>query len=174
VGFVRRLAIRTILESRLFDEAYYLSQRPDPGISATAVEHYFDQRAQSEAWPNPMFDGEYYLRSNPDVAAAKINPLLHFIVAGARQNRAPHPRFDVEFYLAAYPDVRVAALNPLRHYLEHGRKEGRSICALSRGEFRYDDGTDSGILAEASLGNDFSSASLCWTTRLASKRRLDI
>jgi hypothetical protein len=72
-----------------------------------------------------LFDADYYLRAYPDVAAAGINPLLHFIVAGAFEGRRPHPLFDTTFYLAKYPDVAAARVNPLGHYLKRGAFEGR-------------------------------------------------
>ena len=72
-----------------------------------------------------LFDADYYLRAYPDVAAARINPLLHFIAAGAFEGRRPHPLFDTTFYLAKYPDVAAAHVNPLGHYLKHGAFEGR-------------------------------------------------
>ncbi|MGB3673552.1 MAG: class I SAM-dependent methyltransferase [Candidatus Nanopelagicales bacterium] len=37
----------------------------------------------------PFFDSEYYLRSNPDVASAGVNPLLHYLRAGRREGRLP-------------------------------------------------------------------------------------
>jgi len=75
--------------------------------------------------PENLFDADYYLSTNPDVAAAGVNPLLHFIVAGAFEGRRPHPLFDPAYYLRKYPDVAVSGVNPLAHYLKHGAAEGR-------------------------------------------------
>jgi len=72
-----------------------------------------------------LFDPDYYRTRYPDVAAAGVNPLLHFIVAGAFEGRQPHPLFDTAFYLRKYPDVAAANANPLGHYLKHGGAEGR-------------------------------------------------
>lgn len=67
-----------------------------------------------------VFDREYYLRNNPDVAAAGIDPLQHYLTHGAAERRQPHPLFDPEHYMAACPGARNAA-NPLLHFLETGR-----------------------------------------------------
>jgi hypothetical protein len=75
--------------------------------------------------PANLFDAEYYLKSNPDVAEANMNPLLHFILMGGLEGRKPHPLFDSAYYLRRYPDVAVARINPLAHYLKYGAKEAR-------------------------------------------------
>jgi GT2 family glycosyltransferase len=53
---------------------------------------------QSER-PNitPYFDRAFYLVSNPDVAEAGFDALLHFIEVGAEELRAPHPLIDLRF-----------------------------------------------------------------------------
>src|SRR5207237_1500128 len=72
-----------------------------------------------------LFDREFYLNSNPDVASAGLNPLLHFLTCGFREGRSPHPLFDTRFYLLSNPDVAVAGENPLLHYLLRGPVELR-------------------------------------------------
>src|SRR6185503_2039717 len=67
----------------------------------------------------------FYLSRYPDVAAAGINPLVHYIVWGAREGRDPNPFFDTTFYLKTNPEVERSGVNPLAHYLIRGRREGR-------------------------------------------------
>lgn len=64
-----------------------------------------------------LFDGEFYLRTNPDVAAARMDPLKHYLKHGAREQRQPHPLFDPAHYLSGCPEARNAE-NPLAHFLE--------------------------------------------------------
>ena len=64
----------------------------------------------------PLFDGEFYLRSNPDVRAAGMDPLDHYLKYGAAEQRQPHPLFDPVHYLACCPEARNAE-NPLAHFL---------------------------------------------------------
>lgn len=72
-----------------------------------------------------LFDSRWYLATYPDVAAAAVNPLLHFLFNGAADGRDPNPLFDTKWYLAANPDVAAAQINPLLHYIRTGAAEGR-------------------------------------------------
>jgi hypothetical protein len=78
-----------------------------------------------------FFDRAWYLAVYKDVAEAGTDPLLHFVMYGAREGRSPGPRFDAKLYLSHYNDVASMGVNPLVHYLEIGRAEGRLIGALS-------------------------------------------
>lgn len=64
-----------------------------------------------------LFDAEFYLGANPDVAAARMDPLKHYVKYGAAEGRQPHPLFDPAHYLASCPAARDAE-NPLLHFLE--------------------------------------------------------
>jgi hypothetical protein len=72
-----------------------------------------------------LFDADYYLANNPDVAATGVNPVLHFAQRGWKEGRRPGPRFDSVLYLEQNPDVARAGVNPLLHYAKRGRAEGR-------------------------------------------------
>jgi len=74
------------------------------------------------------FDVGYYLRQNPDVAVARIDPALHYLLHGAREGRNPNTHFDTNWYLKQNPDVAKAGLNPLVHYIQF---EARERCASS-------------------------------------------
>ncbi|GGF72905.1 hypothetical protein GCM10007301_35910 [Azorhizobium oxalatiphilum] len=86
---------------------------------------YLTDPALFELSPHPFFDAFYYLTENPDVKAAGINPLLHYLVSGWREGRSPHPYFHNDWYLHRYPDVQAAGVNPLVHYVTTGGFEGR-------------------------------------------------
>jgi len=72
-----------------------------------------------------IFDADWYLATSPDVAAAGLHPLEHFVMFGWREGRDPGPFFSVQYYLGANPDVVESNLNPLTHYLTWGWREGR-------------------------------------------------
>ena len=74
-----------------------------------------------------LFDPEYYVQENPDVAAAKIDPATHYIRFGAFEARNPSAWFDAAAYLADHQDVREKSKNPLLHYLQYGQQEGRKV-----------------------------------------------
>ncbi len=69
-----------------------------------------------------LFDSVFYLRKYPDLAAARVNPLRHYLRYGATEGRKPHPLFDPEYYLRSHPELRDNG-SPLRHFLEHGGLE---------------------------------------------------
>ncbi len=75
---------------------------------------------------SPLFDNDWYLSQNPDVAAdGEITSTAHYLLHGGREGRDPSPYFSAQWYLDAYPDVQQAGINPLLHYLRHGEAEGR-------------------------------------------------
>ena len=77
-----------------------------------------------------FFDREWYLAANPDVAEAKVDPAIHFLLDGGVEGRAPGPGFSSRWYLDTYEDVKSAGLNPLMHYLKYGQAEGRIALSL--------------------------------------------
>ena len=72
-----------------------------------------------------IFDTDWYLAANPDVAATGADPLEHFMWAGAAEGRDPNAMFDTQWYRYMNPDVADAGWNPLVHYLRYGAAEGR-------------------------------------------------
>lgn len=52
---------------------------------------------------HPLFDPEFYLEKYPDVKAANINPLLHYLKNGWQERRWPNPYFDPSYYLQYAP-----------------------------------------------------------------------
>jgi hypothetical protein len=73
-----------------------------------------------------FFDADWYLATYPDVAKAKLDPAVHFVMDGWSEGRDPGPDFSSSRYLKANSDVAQSGINPLIHYLEHGLAEGRS------------------------------------------------
>ena len=80
-----------------------------------------------------VFDLDYYLKKNPDVAAAYAgNPndaIQHFVEYGMREGRVSCRNFDVNAYRARYADLRGAFGDDLtsyyKHYCEQGIYESR-------------------------------------------------
>ena len=46
-----------------------------------------------------IFDPDFYLKANPDVAAQAGDPLIHYLRGGWREGRWPGPLFDIGYYL---------------------------------------------------------------------------
>ena len=72
-----------------------------------------------------LFDTNFYLTQNPDVARAGVDPLTHYEQYGWREGRDPSLLFSTNKYIAAYSDVARAGVDPLLDYAEYGQAEGR-------------------------------------------------
>lgn len=75
---------------------------------------------------SPLFDPDWYLSTYPDVAAAGVDPAIHFLQEGWREGRDPSPLFATAAYLRANNDVARSGINPLIHFIEFGHFEGRA------------------------------------------------
>ncbi len=67
-----------------------------------------------------LFDPDLYRRLNPDIAAAGIDPLRHYVDHGSREGRQPHPLFDVGFYLDQISPKNGDEDNVVWHYARVG------------------------------------------------------
>lgn len=72
-----------------------------------------------------IFDPDWYVAQNADVAASGMDPAEHYLRFGGAEGRDPGPDFSSGFYLATNPDVVDAGLDPLLHFLVTGAAEGR-------------------------------------------------
>jgi GT2 family glycosyltransferase/glycosyltransferase involved in cell wall biosynthesis len=72
-----------------------------------------------------LFDANYYLEVNTDVAQNTMEPLKHYVVYGDRENRAPMPFFDPAYYRHNVKG-RLSKANSLLHYAHVGRYSGFS------------------------------------------------
>ena len=90
-----------------------------------------------------VFDADYYLKNNPDVAKwannDKDKAFQHFVSCGMAEGRRGNEAFDVQSYYNEYPDLRAAFGTDIVRYYEHyatfGKGEGRhpSGCASIKG-----------------------------------------
>lgn len=126
-----------------FSEAGYLAANADvaaavsAGRSSSGWAHYQAYGIAEARSPSVLFDVDWYLSHNPDVAAAVVSgsttALSHFMNYGWREGRDPSGAFDVSAYLERYPDVAAAGINPLVHLLSWGLTEGRVFTAVDSG-----------------------------------------
>ena len=137
--YVDREAAARIAASELFDAEWYRANQAPDVAPDRAARHYLQQGAVFGLSPGPSFDGLWYLANNPDVAAAGMNPLLHYLDSGLAEGRqicsvaAPElvaqisasDLFDADWYRATQaPDV--APDQAARHYLQEGVARGLS------------------------------------------------
>ena len=89
-----------------------------------------------------VFDADYYLKNNPDVAKwannDKDKALQHFVSCGMAEGRRGNEAFDVQSYKNRYTDLQTVYGNRLDlyylHYLTFGFHEGRSGAPFSNDE----------------------------------------
>ncbi len=79
--------------------------------------------AQPQADPQEIagFDADWYLRAYPDVGAAGVDPLRHYLQSGWREGRSPSADFDGVFYRMTVSAPTAPDLCPLVHYNRAGR-----------------------------------------------------
>jgi len=76
--------------------------------------HYVAVGAVEGRDPHPLFDTDWYLARNPDVAEIGINPLAHFLAIGASEGRAPHPILEADWACAQVGKQQVILPDPSR------------------------------------------------------------
>ena len=107
------------------------------GITVDPVRDYFTVGWRAGRDPRPDFSTDDYLAARPYLAAAGINPFLHWVTAQrAKGGALPRPDtgqaerlarrlVDSAFYLANNPDLQAAGVDPAGHYMASGWREGR-------------------------------------------------
>lgn len=102
------------------------------------------------------FNSKYYLESNPDVAAAGLNPLVHYLFHGQKEGRRPIPP---KSFIALIPPAiegrggLVATIRKaLRKYRDHGLKGLKEGIA----KVRALDSKNTSNNPYGGLGNDYT------------------
>ncbi|WP_444633065.1 glycosyltransferase family protein [Cupriavidus oxalaticus] len=120
----------------MFDSEHYARQVSgrDLGESGTLLGHYLLVGERDGLSPSPIFDPQVYLARNPDVAAAGVNALEHFIRWGAKEGRQfadpERPDMDarIDHVLSKDAENRFAlSLRMARHILAGRLAEARSV-----------------------------------------------
>ncbi|MCE5262209.1 MAG: radical SAM protein [Deltaproteobacteria bacterium] len=76
-----------IKNSPLFDAPWYSSNCSDLFSRICPAAHYLLWGVSEDNNPSPHFSNCRYLRENPDVFAAHMNPLVHYILYGKEEGR---------------------------------------------------------------------------------------
>jgi len=98
--------------SPYFDPTWYQSHFPN--VSAKELLTHYVSIGWQQGWsPSAVFSVDYYLRTNPDVAKAKIEPLRHYVEHGWREGRNPHPVVDIRWLMGQASDQRAEPLRSL-------------------------------------------------------------
>ena len=127
------------IEALLFDYRFYYDIYPDLqkalGCNESALKAHWQKNGIREGRvASPFFDAKWYMKQNPDVAAAYgatnwEGAYTHFINHGFNEGREGSPYFSANFYLDKYDDLKKAYgsdyLSAAKHFLSYGLKEQR-------------------------------------------------
>ena len=109
----------------LLDPAF-LSGQASWQTDAIALEYLVDVE-KHRLKPHPLFDGNWYLDKNPDVAAGGRNPLEHYLWFGHAEGRNPNRIFVAAWYRDEYLDSgdgNAHRLEPATAYVTEGFARG--------------------------------------------------
>lgn len=84
--------VKLISKSQWFDAKWYLAHNPDIAqdrkMAKNPARHYLLLGGFEGRNPSPAFDSAYYLERNPDVAETGMNPLVHYLKFGEKEQRS--------------------------------------------------------------------------------------
>ncbi len=109
-----------------FDPTWYRETYGIP-VHISCLRHFLRYRHCGRFSPIADFDSSWYLTAYPDVAAAGMDPMEHYLLQGHKEFRNPSPRFDSRFYRLRYLRNEPGD-NPLLHYLKHREQPGIYPC----------------------------------------------
>jgi hypothetical protein len=70
-----------------------------------------------------IFDRKWYQAEYPESGVAGLDPIMHYLLAGADRGYRPHLLFDPAWYMKAR-GTRQRDQNPLIDYISYGAREG--------------------------------------------------
>ena len=128
-----------VKQSKLFDYRYYIKQRGEGFHSPHhALLHYLEIGYKKGYNPSKKFNGNNYLKKYPDVKQANINPLVHYLKYGKKEEKTDKcgkitneyciakesGLYDHEYYMKKCKKGFNSYRQGLLHYLEIGFKKG--------------------------------------------------
>jgi O-antigen biosynthesis protein len=98
----------------LFSIRYYRRHNPALDPDDDPLRDYVEGGWKRGRSPHPLFDPLHYLRTSPDVAAANVEPLAHFLDHGLSEGRTPSDIVDLGWYSSCH-DVDEPLSDLIRH-----------------------------------------------------------
>lgn len=86
------------------------------------LKYWFKLPAYRRLRHSLLFDQEFYLATNPDVAASGVLPLFHYLTIGHKEERDPCLLFRSRYYTNQLSPGEIQGQAPLFHYLTKGWK----------------------------------------------------
>ena len=103
-----------------------------------------------------MFDEDFYLSEYTDVGDICMDPLMHYLRYGWKENRNPRKDFDTQFYIDSYKNiVDFSKVNPLTDYILHKDSQPRFRNKDQQSQNRRLAALEKELLSTYSLNNNF-------------------
>lgn len=149
-----------LFQSLLFQADYYVSQLPGGICIGDPICHFLVYGWHKQLDPSRDFSISQYFMANPDILAAGLNPVLHYLKWGRSEGRSCQAAnfdllktsifFDEEKYRARYGS-ELGIYSPIEHYLLFGWKKGNLPSDLFSDEYYARIYTDLNMLGEPGL-----------------------
>lgn len=106
-----------------FDGAFYRSYYPDLCDVEDALIHYCEVGWKEGRDPSVNFETNYYLKYNKDVNDAKLNPFVHYLTQGIKEQRKPRSLNPIRNILLDHiPDFDTDVTFKLPNQYKFGQK----------------------------------------------------
>lgn len=98
VGLIKPETLETyyfeeIKKSGLFDPVFYADKYSNIlGGVDNLLQHYLTEGVEKGLQASPFFDAGYYLKMNPDIRNAGVNPFVHYVCSGQYEGREAVPK----------------------------------------------------------------------------------
>lgn len=141
--FMREGEAAGLKPHRLIDPEFIAS---DSGYSGDAtVLSWMNTDAGRSARTHPLFWGDYYLESNPDIEIPDTNALAHYLThpfqTGQKLPREPNPFFSSRWYANHSSWNDTDSMSPLEHFVAKGMLDDVSPTPLfDKGFYRNEAG----------------------------------
>jgi hypothetical protein len=90
--------IEHVLSSPFVNDTLYRDALGGDRQDIDAARLYLKLPVRSRPRISYLFDRRFYLETNPDVATAGTDPLVHFVTHGCSEFRSPHPLIDMKYH----------------------------------------------------------------------------
>jgi len=105
-----------------FSHEYYAENYPELSLNSASETwaHFLETGWREGKNPSPDFETSAFLDANPDIAAAGLNPFLHYIAHGREEGRNPRPseseleKLEPTFCVHPFLEVNILAAGTVR------------------------------------------------------------
>jgi len=151
-NFKMEMDIHVIASSKLFDVDYYNEQLGARLSLKDAIKNYLFDGYKKGYNPSMWFDNNYYLETYKDIKDNDLNPLVHYLYFGKRENRKCKPVSSEDVSLEVLNKVIKSKMFDTNYYNKQVSKHYNEANAI-RDYFIY--GVEKGIDPSESFSTNY-------------------